>query len=125
MSDCKHPKAFEVTDKNLNIHITVCPDCKLLRHVCFDPLTDDSEKALEQVKVWAQHYAKAAPRVSDGALIAQKSQKVIDELNRAMLHARIQKNDVLETVAQLLEERNQKEAAQIVRNLKLEVAVTI
>lgn len=120
---CKHEHTFETTDKDLKLHVSVCTDCQTLRHSCFEPLPDGIEQGMEEVRRWAQHYAKSARTVSDGAVIAQKNEKVLVDLRKAMMQHRMVKNEALETVAEALEEKGMTDAAVVARSLKLEVSL--
>lgn len=120
---CKHEHTFETTDKSLKLHVVVCTDCQSLRHACFEPLPDGIEQGMEEVQRWAQHYAKSAARVSDGAVIAQKNEKVLINLRTAMIHHRMVKNEALEIVACALDEKGLGDAAVVARSLKLEVSL--
>jgi hypothetical protein len=120
---CKHPNVTQQTRKDLGLHVIWCDECKAITHACFEPLPDEIEKGMEEVRRWGQHYAKSALRVSDGAVIAQKNEKVITDLRTAMMQHRMVKNEALEVVAELLDEKGMSEAAMVARSLKLEISL--
>lgn len=123
MENCQHQNAFETTRKDLGLHVAVCPSCRFVSHACFEPLPDNIEQGMEEIRRWSQHYAKSAPRVSDGAVIAQKNEKIIVDLRTAMLQHRMSKNEALEAVAVALDAKGMSDAAMVARSLKLEVSV--
>lgn len=120
---CVHANAFETTRKDLGLHVAVCPECRDIRHACFEPLPDQIEQGMEEVRRWSQHYAKSANRVSDGAVIAQKNEQVMNELRKAMIQHRMSKNEALEIVALAFDEKGMADAAIVARSLKLEVSI--
>jgi len=122
---CQHSKAFETTRKDLGLHVATCPECQTITHACFEPLPDGIEQGMEEVRRWSQHYAKSAARVSDGAVISQKNEKILTDLRTAMMQHRMAKNEALETVAEALDEKGMTDAAVVARSLKLEVSLKV
>jgi len=120
---CQHSNAAQDTRKDLGLHVAWCVDCRAITHACFEPLPDGIEQGMEEIRRWAQHYAKSAARVSDGAVIAQKNEKVIMDLRTAMMQHRMVKNEALEIVACALDEKGLGDAAVVARSLKLEVSL--
>lgn len=120
---CQHSDSVQDTRKDLGLHVSFCLGCKTIFHACFEPLPDGIEQGMEEVRRWGQHYAKSAARVSDGAVIAQKNEKVLTDLRTAMMQHRMAKNEAIEVVAEALDEKGMTDAAQVARSLKLEVSL--
>jgi hypothetical protein len=124
MSKCKHLKTVEHTDKDTEAHVVICKKCLKVTHVCFTPLYDDIEKGLEEMRKWGVFYSKEGVQLlAQGAAVQENMEETLKKMRQAMLMARINKNQMLEGVAQFLEENDQPVAAKVVRSLKLEVAV--
>lgn len=123
MSDCKHPDVVSATDSDTGTHLGVCTACYAVTHICLNPLYDRIEQDLEEVRRWGVHYAKSSAKLSDGAVLSGQVEDVLTNIRRAMLDTRANKNLIVEAVAKRLEEWNKKDTAEMVRTLKLEVAV--
>jgi hypothetical protein len=120
---CKHKDSRSTDDADTGTHIIVCTECHAVTHICFSPLPEDVEKALEEVRVWGVHYAKAAKSPSMGSTLSDKMEAVIGDLRRTCLQARIEKNKVVEAAAKFLSDLGNETAADQVRKLKLEKTV--
>lgn len=121
---CKHTNAVETDNKDAGVHVVFCPDCKTMTHVCVKPLFDHIEKNLETVRSWGVAVSKSGNlRASDSIAIQREMEAVIKNLREAVSMARINKNEFLEQVAAVFEERGQRDTAAAVRDLKLEVSI--
>jgi len=123
MTDCKHADARSTRNDDIGCHVTVCADCHVVRHVCFDPLPQSVEDVMEKVRSWGVHHAKSAKRLADQAILSDQMEASIGVLRTALLNSRMSKNETLEAAAKELEARNMEDAAKFLRNLKLELAV--
>ena len=87
-------------------------------------LFDHIEKNLETVRSWGVAVSKSGNlRASDSIAIQREMEAVIKNLREAVSMARINKNEFLEQVAAVFEERGQRDTAAAVRDLKLEVSI--
>jgi hypothetical protein len=121
---CKHTNAVETEHKDAAVHVIFCPDCKTMTHVCVKPLFDHIEKNLETIRSWGVAFSKMGDRrASDSIAIQREMEAVIRNLREAVSMSRINKNEFLEQIATVFEERGQRDTAMAVRDLKLEVSI--
>ncbi len=121
---CNHTNAVEADHKDSGSHVVVCPDCRVITHVCFKPLYDHIEKNLETIRTWGVAVSKMGDRrASDSIAIQREMEAVLKNLREAVLMSRTNKNEFLEQVALVFEERGQRDTAAAVRDLKLEVSI--
>jgi hypothetical protein len=121
---CQHTNATDSDHKDSGAHIVYCPDCKSITHVCFKPIYDHVEKAFEVVRTWGVAFSKMGERrASDAAAIQREMEALLVNLREAVLMARVNKNEFIEQVATLFEERGQRDVAASIRDLKMEVSI--
>lgn len=120
---CKHSNARQSEDADTGAHIAFCPDCGAITHACFQPLYDQVERQLEEVRTWGVYHSKGYNRPSESAAAQRRVEEVLINLREAMLMARIEKNVFVERIAKVFEERGEASVAAAIRDLKLEVAI--
>lgn len=121
---CQHTNATDSDHKDSGAHIVYCPDCKTITHVCFKPIYDHVEKAFEMVRTWGVAFSKMGDRrASDASAIQREMESMLTNLREAVLMARVNKNEFIEQVAAIFEERGQRDTAAAVRDLKMEVSI--
>ncbi len=121
---CQHTNATDSDHRDSGAHIVYCPDCKTITHVCFKPIYDHVEKAFELLRTWGVAFSKMGDRrASDALAIQREMETTITNLREAVLMARVNKNEFLEQVATLFEERGQRDVAAQMRDLKMEVSI--
>lgn len=123
MVDCKHKDAKSTDDADSGVHVTVCVECHAVTHICFAPLPEDYEKALEKIREWGVYHAKAGKGPAVQSALMDQMEETIGDVRKGLHQGRIDKNVTVEAVAAFLEEQGQAAAAKIARNLKLEKTV--
>jgi hypothetical protein len=121
---CKHSDTHSVDDQNSGAHIVSCIVCRALVHVCFKPLEDQIEKQMEEVRVWGVYYSKGFQRPSEAAAAMRGMEDVLINLRKAMLMARISKNEIVERLARQFEARGEAAVAASIRDFKAEVSIS-
>lgn len=123
MTDCAHPEVRSTRNEDIGCHVTICVSCGLVKHVCFDMLPEEVEKAMEDVRTWGVVYSKSAKRLADQAMLQDQMERSIKVLRIAPIHSKMTKNETLEAAAKELDARQMGDAAKFLRNLKLELTV--